>query len=80
MLKAQRRLEQERPALLGQHSSVLELHHDFAAALSLKRKHTLTCAFPESLHLFVVRASFNPELRELDSVCCWPRALVCGPL
>jgi hypothetical protein len=68
VLAAQRYQELHRPAMQGSNSSVVELHHDFAAAISILRTHTLTCQFPESMHLFVVCASHTPERCQLDEV------------
>ena len=87
-LRVLRRVEFERPAMREEHGVVLEMHHDYAAALSLKRFHTLTCAFPETLNMFVCCASFNPQRVEIKPVrgmvviwllmpllcgCCWRR-------
>ena len=88
-LKVSRRVDMERPAMETPEGAtckcaVVEVHHDFAAALALKRFNTLTCSFPESLHLFVCVASFSPERQKLMDVsgtlstpilhgfqCCW---------
>jgi hypothetical protein len=54
----------------GKTTTTVEIHHDFAAALSLKRLHTLTCSFHETINMFVACVSFDARRVEIPMVSC----------
>ena len=64
-----KRLLLEQPAMKGEVSNMIHVHHDFAAALSVTRKETKTCQFPESVNMFVACFSFLPERIKIAEVC-----------